>query len=199
MPGSGEAGIINSEIQIMTSFDVAEQAADTIGAASILAKAGGGSNTLSAAGFVRGNLEAYPAGNGSSVIVVTFKHPDPQMVQPVLQEVMNDYLQKHNEIHLQFGQYDDAFAKEISAYSVALNDTEEQLRDLKNQANIISMDDTRRNLAEKISRIQSAILDAQAGIGRKFGGDEANGQRHARKTGNHQCAAGNATSSPGSD
>jgi uncharacterized protein involved in exopolysaccharide biosynthesis/Mrp family chromosome partitioning ATPase len=168
MPGSQGAGIINSEIQIMTSFDVAQQAADTIGAASILAKAGGGSNTLSAAGLIRGSLEAYPAGNGSSVISVTFKHPDPQMVQPVLQEVMNDYLQKHNEIHLQFGQYDDAFAKEISAYSVALNDTEGQLRDLKNQANIISIDDTSRNLAEKVSRIQNNILDAQVELAGNF-------------------------------
>jgi uncharacterized protein involved in exopolysaccharide biosynthesis len=53
VPDSQGAGIINSEIQILTSLDLAEQAVDNIGAASILAKAGGGSNTLSAAGLVR--------------------------------------------------------------------------------------------------------------------------------------------------
>lgn len=150
MPGSEGGGIINSEIQILTSFDLAEQAVDDIGAASILAKAGGGSNTVSAAGLVRGNLEAVPAGNGSSVIVVTFKHPDPQIVQPVLQEVMNDYLQRHNEIHLQVGQYDEAFQKAKSALSVALQDTDQRLADLKNKANIISIDDTSKNLASQI-------------------------------------------------
>ena len=162
VPGSQGAGIINSEIQILTSFDVAQQAVETIGAASILAKAGGGSNTLSAAGLVRGNLEAYPAGNGSSVIVVTFKHTDPQIVQPVLQEVINDYLQKHNEIHLQLGQYDAAFQNAQSALSEQLQVTDNQLRDMKNNANIISIDDTSRNLADKISRIENNILDAQS-------------------------------------
>jgi uncharacterized protein involved in exopolysaccharide biosynthesis/Mrp family chromosome partitioning ATPase len=161
VPGSQGAGIINTEIQILTSLDLAGQAVDNFGAANILAKAGGGSNTLSAAALVRGGLEADTAGNGSSVIVVTFRHPDPQIVQPVLQEVINDYFQRHNEIHLAAGQYDDAFAKEQSALGVQLNDTEQQLATLKNRANIISLDDTSSSLAGQISRIQTDILDAQ--------------------------------------
>ncbi len=99
VPDSRGDDIINSEIQILTSLDLAEQAATNIGPASILAKAGGGSNAIAAAGFIRDNLQAEPAGKGSSVIVVTFKHPDPRIVQPVLQEVINDYFQKHKEIH----------------------------------------------------------------------------------------------------
>src|SRR5208282_5689642 len=73
VPDSGGAGIISSEIQILTSLDLAKQAVTNIGAASILAKVGGGSNIDSAAGLVRGNLQAEPADPRSSVIVVTFK------------------------------------------------------------------------------------------------------------------------------
>ena len=172
LPGSGQkvivpdsgAGIINSEIQILTSLDLAEQAVTNIGAASILANAGGGSNAIAAASLIRGNLQAEPAGNGSSVIVITLKLPDSRIVQPVLWEVINDYFEKHKEIHSAGGGYDDALSREQSTLSVQLNDTEKQLADLKNKANITSLDDARKDLADQISKVKGAILDAQAGL-----------------------------------
>jgi uncharacterized protein involved in exopolysaccharide biosynthesis/Mrp family chromosome partitioning ATPase len=162
VPDSRGDDIINSEIQILTSLDLAEEAVTNIGAANILAKVGGGSNAIKAAALVRNNLQGEPAAKGSSVIVVTFKHPDPQIVQPILQEVINDYFQRHYEIHSAAGQYDDALSRERSTLSVQLNDTEQQLANLKNKANIISLDDTRKGLADQIFKIQGAILDAQA-------------------------------------
>ena len=162
VPDSRGEDIINSEIQIMTSLDLAEQAVTNLGAATILAKAGGGSNAIAAAFLIQGNLHAEPAGKGSSVIVVTFKHRDPQIVQPVLQEVINDYFQKHREIHSVGGQFDDALNREGSTLSAQLNETEQQLASLKNKANIISLEDSRKGLADQMSRIQGAILEAQA-------------------------------------
>jgi succinoglycan biosynthesis transport protein ExoP len=159
MPDSQGAGIINSEIQILTSLDLAEQAVTNIGPANILAGAGGGSNAIAAAGLVQGNLKAEASGN---IILVTFKHPDPRIVQPVLQEVVHDYFQKHDEIHLAVGQYDDAFSRERTTLSVQINDTEQQLANLKNKAKIISLNDTGQGLGNRISRVQDAILDAQA-------------------------------------
>src|SRR6202142_947585 len=162
VPDSRGSDIINAEIQILTSLDLAEEAVTNIGAANILAKVGGGSNANTAAALVRNNLQAGPADTHSSVIIVTFSHPDPQIVQPVLQEVINDYFLKHYEIHSGGGQYYDALNRERSALSVQLNDTEQQLANLKNNANVISFDDTRKGLADQISKIQGAILDAQA-------------------------------------
>ena len=163
VPGGGN-DIINSEIQILTSMDLAEQAATNFGPANILAMSGGGSNTVAAAGLIRGNLQVEPAGQGSSVIVVTFKHPDPRIVQPVLQEVINDYREKHKEIHSAGGQYDEALSREKDSLSVALNDTEMKLADLKNRVGIISLDDAKKGVADQIFKIQSAISDAQAGL-----------------------------------
>jgi len=177
VPDSRGDDIINSEIQILTSLDLAEEAVTNIGPANILAKVGGGSNAIKAAALVRNNLQGEPAEKGSSVIMVTFKHPDPQIVQPILQEVINDYFQKHYEIHSAVGQYDDALSRERSTLSVQLNDTEQQLANLKNKANIISIDDTRKGLADQISKIQGAILDAQA----ELAGYEAAGYEMATK------------------
>ena len=161
VPDSRGEDIINSEIQILTSLDLAAQAVTNIGPAGILARAGGGSNAVAAAILVRKNLQAAPAGKGSSVIMVTFMHPDAQVVQPVLQEIISDYFQKHYEIHSALGQYDDALSREGSSLSVQLNSTEQQLASLKSKANIISLEDTRKGLADQISKIQGSILDAR--------------------------------------
>jgi Mrp family chromosome partitioning ATPase/uncharacterized protein involved in exopolysaccharide biosynthesis len=106
-------------------------------------------------------LHAEPITSGG-VILVTFQHPDLQIVQPVLQEVINDYLQKHKEIHSPEGQYDDLLSREQSALNAQLNDTEQQLANLKNKAKIISLDGTKTGLADKISQIQGDVLDAEA-------------------------------------
>jgi uncharacterized protein involved in exopolysaccharide biosynthesis/Mrp family chromosome partitioning ATPase len=161
VPDSQGEGIINSEIQILTSLDVAEEAATNIGAANILAKAGGGNSVNRAAGLIRANLEAEQADSHSSIILVTFKHPDPQIVQPILREVITDYFQKHYEIHSAGGQFDDALTMEQSTLNVQLNATEQQIADLKNKANITSIDDSQKDLSGQISKIRDEILDAQ--------------------------------------
>ena len=162
VPGGDD--VINAEIQILTSLDLAEEAATNIGPARVLARAGGGDNPIAAAGLIRGNLEVVTAGSRSSVLVVTFKHPDPQIVQPVLQEVIDDYFQKQHEIHSASGQYDDLLNREKSDLSTRLKDTEQQLANLRNNADITSLDDTRKGLADQISKIQGAIFDAQADL-----------------------------------
>lgn len=160
VPDHGDA-VIHSEIQILTSLDVAAQAATNIGPAAILADVGGGSNAEAAAGVIQGNLQVEQAGKGSSVILVTFQSPDPRLVQPVLGEVINDYLKRHKEIHSAGGQFDDALSREGAVLGAALNDTERQLSTLKNKASILSLADERQGLANQISIINGNILNAQ--------------------------------------
>jgi uncharacterized protein involved in exopolysaccharide biosynthesis/Mrp family chromosome partitioning ATPase len=169
MPDSGGAGIISTEIQILTSLDVAEQAATNIGAAKILAKAGGGDDPVGAGALIQGNLLAVPVDRDSGVIVVSFKHPDPKLVQPVLQQVINEYFLKHHEIHSAGGLNDEALSREGAKLKSQLNETERQLANLQSKAKVVSLDDSRSSLAEQISRIQDSILDAEADLA----GDQA--------------------------
>ncbi|MGH8024455.1 MAG: Wzz/FepE/Etk N-terminal domain-containing protein, partial [Limisphaerales bacterium] len=163
VPDSDGQDVINSEIKILTSLDVAEEAASNFGPSTILAKLGGGNSATAAAGFIRANLQAEPAdGPHSSVIVITLKHPDAQVVQPLLQAVINAYLQKHYEIHSAGGQFEDALTMEQSELSVRLNATEQQLADLKNKFNIISLDDSQKDLAAQLSKVHDEIMDARA-------------------------------------
>ncbi|HEV2327258.1 MAG TPA: Wzz/FepE/Etk N-terminal domain-containing protein [Verrucomicrobiae bacterium] len=155
--------VLNSEIRILMSLDVAEEAASNFGPAAILAKAGGGNSVSAAAGFIRANLQADPADDThSSVIVITLKHPDPNIVQPLLQAVINAYLQKHYEIHSAGGQFEDALTMEQSELSVRLNATEQQLADLKNRYDIISLDNSQKDLDTQLSKVHGEIQDARA-------------------------------------
>jgi hypothetical protein len=92
-------------------LDLVEEAVTNFGAANILAGVGGGSNVVRATGIVRNNLLVEPADKGSSVIMVTFRHRDPQIVQPVLLEVIHDYFEKHYDIHSALGQSDDTLSR----------------------------------------------------------------------------------------
>lgn len=153
--------IITSELQILTSLDLAEEAVTNIGASNVLAGVHVPVNSVNAAAYLRSHLTAAPADRGSSVIVVTFTHPNPQIVQPVLQEIIGDYFLKHYEIHSAGSQLLDNLTMEQSALNVQLNATEQQLADLKNKANIISLDDSRKDLSDQIAKIRGDVLDAQ--------------------------------------
>src|SRR5438105_9188447 len=68
-PDSRGETIINSELEILTSLDLAEEVADALGPDKILAKAGGGTNRMSAAAVIASpkNLIAEVPKNRSTV------------------------------------------------------------------------------------------------------------------------------------
>ncbi|HXC35595.1 MAG TPA: Wzz/FepE/Etk N-terminal domain-containing protein [Candidatus Acidoferrales bacterium] len=178
VPDSDGEDVINAEIKILTSMDVAEEAASNFGPERVLAKVDGASSIYRAAGVIRGNLDAEPADIRSSVIVITLKHADPQIVQPLLQAVIDAYQQKHYEIHSAGGQFEDALTMEQSELSVRLNATEQQLADLRNKFNIISLPDSQKDLAAQLSKVNDEILDARA----ELSADEAS----AKQSGDRQ-------------
>src|SRR5215831_238301 len=77
-PNQGSGGgtkvdsIIDSEVQILTSWDLAAQVAEAIGPKRL-----GASSTAAAAGSILGGLQAV-ATKGSDVIVVSYTNADPQ-------------------------------------------------------------------------------------------------------------------------
>ncbi len=94
------AVVMNSEMAILTSYDLAAKVATNCGPDKILAQLGGGSNATAAAVAVKSHLHVE-ATKDSSVLYVSFSHSDPALVQPVLQEVIAEYQDKHKQVHQQ--------------------------------------------------------------------------------------------------
>jgi len=162
-PDADGAGSIKAEAQILGSFDLALMVVTNLGPDRILAKSGGGSNMVSAASQVQFGLKVEPIAN-SAMMQVIFHHADPDVVQPVLAQVIESYEKKHNEVHMASGATDDVLQKELVSLKSELAQTEKSLRDAKLKVGVSSLEDSRRVLAERIAKIQENLFNAKAEI-----------------------------------
>jgi uncharacterized protein involved in exopolysaccharide biosynthesis/Mrp family chromosome partitioning ATPase len=153
--------IMKSEEEILGSLDIAKQVAEAIGAEKILAKAGGGNNLGTAVALVKNGLSIYLA-PASSVITVNFRHPDPEIVQPVLREVIERYRKLHVETHTANGMLGDFLAQETDQLRSRLSQTEDELRRATAKAGIISIEDAKRAHSEQLTNNRRDQLNAQA-------------------------------------
>jgi polysaccharide biosynthesis transport protein len=160
-PDSRGDNIINSELEILRSFDLANQVADVVGPGKILGKTGKGTNQTQAAGIIRMNL-ITEAPKNSSIIRVVFQHPEASLVQPVLRELIDAYLKKHVEIHRAVGAFDEVFTRKTDELRNRLAQTEDELRKLKEEAGVIFLEDTRKTYVEQISKIREDLFSAEA-------------------------------------
>ena len=155
--------IIKSEVEILTSLDLAEEVAKNIGAEKILNGSNKPKSDLAAALMVQQGLVPEVTPN-SSVIRIAFYHADPQMAQAILKEVVSLYLKKHVEVHLAAGGVADAMTQETDQLRTQLAQTEEDLRKVMSSAGIISLEDSKKAFGEQISRIRQQLFDAQADL-----------------------------------
>ena len=162
----GSEGIINSEIEILTSLDLAERVAVAVGPEKIIGNAvlvkELNSNAM-AAGIISKGL-TVEALKKSSVIRIIFQHSNPEVVQPVVQQLIKSYLQRHAEIHKPLGDADDLLVKQADQLRFRLVETEEELRKLKAKAGVISVEDAKKAYAEQISKIQLEIFSTEAEV-----------------------------------
>jgi uncharacterized protein involved in exopolysaccharide biosynthesis/Mrp family chromosome partitioning ATPase len=160
-PDSRGETIISSEIEILTSRDLALEVADLIGPEKILARTGGGTNRHAAAVAILRGLEA-DVPRKSSVIQVAMNHPDPEMAQVILRTLVQAYLRKHAEVHRAVGVFDEFLTRQTDALRAQLSQTEQELQKLKVAANVTSIEESKRMLAEQASRARQELISAEA-------------------------------------
>ena len=152
--------IINTELATLHSLDLARQVVQVVTAGKILANIGGGADTNRAAYLVKSGLTVEQIPN-SSVIRITFQSPDPKLVQPVLGEIIDAYLTKHIEMHQGAGVSDNFLTNETVRLRAELAQTDDQLRNLKRAAGVISVGDTQKGYAEQISKLRQDLSSAE--------------------------------------
>ena len=156
--GGNVDNIIASELEILTSLDIATQVVATVGAERILAKKGGGHDPMAAAGVICSGIEALPP--HSTIITVSFKHPDKDLAQPVLDAIIHAYMHKHWELHTGAGVLDEYWIKEKEALAKKLTQTEEDLKKAKAGAKVLFVDDSKHNFETRITKTQGELDDA---------------------------------------
>src|ERR1019366_5154602 len=155
--------VMSSECEMLISYDLAAKVATNFGPEKILAKLGGGSNPTAAASAVKGHLKVENM-KDSSVIFVTFRHPDPDLVQPVLSEIITDYQNKHALVHRSIGMTDETLQEKTTQLRLEIRQTEDLLRQAKTNAGIISIADTEKSYSDEMTRINRELFQAKASL-----------------------------------
>ena len=156
-PDSRGENIINSELEILTSRDLALEVADLVGPERILGRMGGGTNRFAAAGAILQGIE-LGVPSRSSVIRVGFNHPDPELAQPVLRQLVKSYLQKHAEVHRAVGLYDEFLTRQTDAARSRMNQISQELQKLKLTVDVASVEESKRILTEETFRIRQELM-----------------------------------------
>ncbi|HZR19652.1 MAG TPA: Wzz/FepE/Etk N-terminal domain-containing protein [Verrucomicrobiae bacterium] len=157
-----DGGIMNTELEILTSSDLALQVVDAIGAQKILAAYGGGTNRFTAAAVVRNTKNLITeTPSKSTVIRIEYRHPDPEVAQMVVTNLIDSYMKKHAEIH-RGGGFDEFLTRETDQLHSQLIGTEESLRKEKSRLGIVSLEQARKFQDDQISRLREKLMDAQA-------------------------------------
>lgn len=162
-PDARGATVLNSELQILTSRDLAEIVARNVGPEKVLAGISESKSLPDAASVVRAGLIAEVPRN-SSTIEAIFRHPNPEMAQTILREYVSSYLKRHVEIHRAAGMVGDFLAQETDQLRARLTQTEEELRKVNAKAGVVSLEASKLAFAEQMNRIREAIFTAQADL-----------------------------------
>jgi len=159
--------IMKSEAEILSSLDIAKQVAEAIGSEKLLEKTGGGNDLNAAISLIKSNLSVNIAPS-SSVISVIFRHPDSQLVQPVLRELIERYRKLHVETHTANGILGDFLAQETDQLRSRLSQTEDELRKATTKAGVISIEDAKRGYGEQLTAIRRELMNAQAELAERI-------------------------------
>ena len=162
-PDARGATVLNSELQILTSRDLAEIVARNIGPEKVLAGISESKSLSEAASVIRAGLVAEVP-RSSSTIEVTFRHANPEMTQTILREYVSSYLKRHVEIHRAAGLVGDFLAQETDQLRARLTQTEEELRKVNAKAGVVSLEASKLAFAEQMNRIRESVFTAQADL-----------------------------------
>jgi uncharacterized protein involved in exopolysaccharide biosynthesis/Mrp family chromosome partitioning ATPase len=158
--GKTTENIINSEVEILKSWDLAVQTAQAIGPKRLVPQMGDAANATAAASVISSGLEVE-AHKGSDILFVTYASPDPQLATLVLEELVNRYFVKHLEVHRSAAAFD-FVSRQSDQVRARLNETEDALKALKAKAGISSVADSTGTLSADVVKIEDQYLAAEA-------------------------------------
>ena len=153
---------IASEVEILTSWDLAVQVADVIGPKRLLPRSHEPpTKELAALTIARGLTVGV--GKGTNIIFVSYKNRDPQLAPLVLDELIRQYFNKHLEVHRSAGAFD-FVTQQIDRVKARLGQTEDALAPLKTKLGIISLADSKTELGAELAKTHDQLHDAEADL-----------------------------------
>jgi polysaccharide biosynthesis transport protein len=150
--------VIGAEVAILSSWDLAVQAAEAIGPKRL-----GATTKEAAAANIASGLRLTTTKN-SNIISASYANRDPELATLVLSELVNRYFSKHLEVHRSAGAFD-FVTQQTDQVRTRLNQTEDGLKELKQKAGmsgIMSLDDATKDLSGEATKTEEQLHLAEA-------------------------------------
>jgi len=160
--GRGGENVINSEIQILTSRDLVEKVVDDMGVLRFEGGASNAVNRLRMAELIQDRLLIEVPKN-SNIISISFDGIDPAISQEFLRRLTEAYLARHAEIHRSVGAYE-FLSQQTDQLRSKLTETEEELRKVKYSEGIVSISESKKNVATRCEELTKGLGDLEASL-----------------------------------
>jgi polysaccharide biosynthesis transport protein len=154
--GTPSEGVILSEVEILTSSDLAVQVAEAIGVKRLTPKG----TVADAAARISQGLKVV-ALKDTNIISVRYQDADPKLAMQVLQELVNRYFDKHLEVHRSAGAFD-IVTRQTDQLRTQLSQTDEELKQLRAKAGITSLAETTTTIAVELTKGQEELDSSEA-------------------------------------
>ena len=157
----GADTVINTEVEMLRSFDTAIEVAKRIGPEKVLARYGGKTNLVGAAAVIASGIHVAPP--RAMYLSVTLSHRDPDLVQTLLEGVVTAYMHRHRGLRLgdtsNYVEQAEVAARKISAIDL-------QLKELRTSAGVPNIAERQQSIAKQYEELQGQMLHAQTELAR---------------------------------
>lgn len=157
--GPGDS-IINTEIEILNSEDLAKEVAEAVGVNKLMPLSGGNAKVEDAAGVVRAQSSVTVA-PGSNVMHINYSAEDPELSVVVLGELVQQYFIKHLQIHRSANAFE-LVSKQAEDVEKRLKLTELELDALRTKSGITTLVEATSALSTQRARTQEDLMVAKA-------------------------------------
>ncbi len=154
--GSQTDAIINSEVEILTSTDLALQVAETVGVEKLAPNSSGAESRAAAVKSIFSGIKVE-IHQGSNVITVAYRNRDPDLARTVLDELVKRYFEKHMEVHRSTGAF--SFVTDQTQQARArLRLTQDALQKQKAAAGISSLADSTASINARMAKSEEDLM-----------------------------------------
>ena len=152
--------LMNSEVEILTSVDLAMQVAETIGVERVLPGSKGVVSKADAAQRISSGLKVTSL-RASNIIWVSYTNNDPQLAALILDKLIAEYFIKHLEVHRDAGTIN-FVTIQSDGIKNRLAQTDAELKRLMGKAGILSLRESASALTAELAKSQEELHIVEA-------------------------------------
>jgi len=160
--GRRGGGVMNTELEILKSFDIAINTASAIGPEKILTGRAIPPSATEAGAAIYSKM-LIQSQRDSNVIQLSCRDTDPKRAIEILNQYMQSYFARHLEIHRSTSAFDQVTDQTNQARS-ALRTTEDEINRLKSESGVISIAGTIDEFESRRQLIRGNLLAAQQSL-----------------------------------